>query len=222
MHGDEAGATLAQRFAAIAEALAPAHDGTLRELRGDEVLDIFDSARQALRFAVAMQVSVAAENLSRPVGVGLDAGEAVAVAEDFLGGALNRASRLCSLAREGEVLASDAVIHLAGRVNGIHYGFRRLERLKGFARPVGVTEIHPAERAPGRQLARRTRWVLLGTRPRLRLGLAALALLAIAVIALLSTATNQATSFEPDSIALLNASSGKAIGTIARGLHTCL
>src|SRR3954451_14150973 len=123
MHGDEAGATLAQRFAAIAEALAPAHDGTLRELRGDEVLVIFDSARQALRFALALQDGVAAENLPRPVGVGLDAGEAVAFGEDFLGGALNRASRLCSVARAGEVLASDAVVHLAGKVNGIQYGF---------------------------------------------------------------------------------------------------
>jgi peptide/nickel transport system substrate-binding protein len=220
--GDEAGAALAQQFAAIVEALAPKYDGTLQELRGDEALVVFGSARRALSFALALQERVAVEKLPRPVGIGLDAGEAVPVAEGFRGGALNTAARLCAVARAGEVLASDAVIHLAGTVEGVQYGFRRLERLKGFERPVGVTEIHPSERAPGRQLARRIRWVLLGTRPRLRLGLASLASVAIGVVVLLSIVTNGATHFEPNSIALLDAKSGSRIGTIARGLHTCL
>ena len=73
-HGDEAGAALAQRFAAIVEALAPAHSGKLQELRGDEAFVVFDSARAALRYALAVQAKVAEDELPRSVGVGLDAG----------------------------------------------------------------------------------------------------------------------------------------------------
>src|SRR5581483_498879 len=71
--GDEAGAALARLFAAMVEELAPDHAGTLQELRGDEALVVFDSPRQALRFAVALQAKIAEEELPRPVGVGLDA-----------------------------------------------------------------------------------------------------------------------------------------------------
>jgi ABC-type transport system substrate-binding protein len=133
-----------------------------------------------LRFALALQEAVATEGLPRPVGIGLDAGEAVPVEGGFRGGALNRAARLCALARPGQVLASDAVQELAGATDGVAFGFRRVERLKGFEKPVGVVEVHPPERAPRRELARTLKRNVIGSRPRRRLGLAA-ALLAVGV-----------------------------------------
>jgi len=66
--GDEAGAELARRFAETVKALAPSYSGTLQEVRGDEALVVFDSARQALRFAVALQTKVSDDGLPRPVG----------------------------------------------------------------------------------------------------------------------------------------------------------
>jgi hypothetical protein len=53
-------------------------------------------ARRALRFGVGLQRAVDEEKLPRPVGIGLDAGEATPVEGGFRGGALNRAARLCS------------------------------------------------------------------------------------------------------------------------------
>ena len=170
-HGDEAGAALAARFAGIVRDLAPTYHGHLQELRGDEALVVFDSARQALRFAVALRQRVEEDELPRPVGIGLDSGEAVPVEEGFRGGALNRAARLCALAKPGEVLASDAVVELAGKADGVAYGFRRTERLKGFDKPVGVVEVHPGAVAPRRELARSLRARLLGNRPRRRLAI---------------------------------------------------
>src|SRR5207244_643107 len=79
----------------------------------DEALVVFDSARQALRSAIELQARVAAAELPRGIGVGLDAGEAVPVADGYRGGALNLAARLCSLAGPGEVLASETVLQLA-------------------------------------------------------------------------------------------------------------
>ena len=84
------------------------------ELRGDEALVVFDSARQALQAALALQAQSSDDGeLPRGVGIGIDAGEAVPVGKGYRGGALNMAARLCSLAGPGEVLASEAVVHLA-------------------------------------------------------------------------------------------------------------
>src|SRR5262249_41751803 len=100
--GDEAAAGLASRFAEIVRVVVerapgqPRQPGRLLELRGDEALVAFASARAALRAAVALQARFAAEmaaHLEVPlgVGIGLDAGEAVPVADGYRGGTLNLA-----------------------------------------------------------------------------------------------------------------------------------
>jgi len=145
-HGDEAAASLAMSFAEIVRQVVEARDGRLIELRGDEALVVFDSARQALRSTVELQQRVAAAELPRGIGVGLDAGEAVPVGDGYRGGALNLAARLCSLAGPGEVLATETVLKLAGAVDGIRYGERRSERVKGIAHPVTAVEVVPSQR----------------------------------------------------------------------------
>ena len=121
--GDEEAGRLAARFAACTRECVDAGGGTVLELRGDEALCVFDSPRQALRTAIALQRAYAdatREDPSLPllVGIGLDAGEAVAVEGGFRGGALNLAARLCSLAGPGEALAGDGVVLMAGQVEG--------------------------------------------------------------------------------------------------------
>jgi tetratricopeptide (TPR) repeat protein len=59
---------------------------------------------------------------------------------------LNRAARLCSLAAAGEVLVTDGVVHLAGKLDGMEYVERGEVELKGFATPVKVLEVRPSER----------------------------------------------------------------------------
>jgi class 3 adenylate cyclase/tRNA A-37 threonylcarbamoyl transferase component Bud32 len=217
--GDEAGAALARKFASIVEELAPKHAGTLQELRGDEALVVFDSARQALRFALALQAQVAEDELPRPVGIGLDSGEAIPVEGGFRGGALNRAARLCALAKPGEVLASDAVRELAGATDGVSYGFRRVERLKGYEKPVGVVEVHPAERAPKRELARSMKRTLGGSRPRRRLLVTAVLVLAavaaVVPLAFLSGGGSaRAGVLKQGTIGLIDATTMKPVGTM--------
>ena len=53
--GDEAAALLASKFADIAREGVEAHGGEVIELRGDEALAVFTSAREAVRSAVALQ-----------------------------------------------------------------------------------------------------------------------------------------------------------------------
>jgi class 3 adenylate cyclase/tetratricopeptide (TPR) repeat protein len=145
-HGDEAAAQLASKFASILREEVSARGGQLVELRGDEALAAFGSARQALRTAIALQARFSEETQQQPelplrVGIGLDAGEAVPVETGYRGGALNLAARLSSLAGPNEVLASEGVIHLARRIAGIVYVERGSMPLKGFDHPVRVVQV---------------------------------------------------------------------------------
>ncbi len=156
--GDEAAALLAGRFAAVAREAVGARDGTVVELRGDEALVVFDSARQAIRAAVELQrrfvdATVADPTLPLAVGIGLDAGEAVPVDDGYRGGALNLAARLCSIAGPAEILASTAVTHLARKVDGVAYVDRGAVRLKGLKDPVQVIRLRAEADDPAEDIA---------------------------------------------------------------------
>ena len=155
--GDEAAAKLAAKFADIVREVVEARGGNLLELRGDEALCVFSSAREAIRTAVDVQQRFVEETLEQPelpltVGIGLDAGEAVAVQGGYRGGALNLAARLCGQARAGEILASREVTHLARRIDGVRYEDRGSLTFKGISEPVAVARVVPEGADPVERL----------------------------------------------------------------------
>jgi YVTN family beta-propeller protein len=144
--GDEAASALASRFAVIVRDTVPGFDGELLELRGDEALCVFGSARQALQSAIELQRRFRGSMPGVPalplgVGMGLDAGEAVPTEGGYRGGALNLAARLCARAAPGEVWASETVVHLARRLEGIRFATPRSVRFKGLSQPVRVVQV---------------------------------------------------------------------------------
>jgi ABC-type transport system substrate-binding protein/class 3 adenylate cyclase len=179
-HGDEAAAELVNRFTGIVAEVSAARDGFLLETRGDEALVAFVSARKALRAAIDMQARFAAEQIPRGVGIGLDAGEAIPVGDGYRGTSLNLAARLCAQAAAGETLASEAVMHLAAKIEGIAYVDARDLKLKGYAQAVRAVVVLPTESAKGHRLASDRRQV---GRSRAAIGLFSLA--AVAVIGVL-------------------------------------
>ena len=147
-HGDAAAARLTGRFADIARAVVEQRAGQLVEVRGDEVLLVFASAEQAVKAshdlqARCLQESQANEDLPLDIGIGLDVGEAVEVEGGYRGTVINRAARLCSLARAGEVLVSTGVAYLAPQVEGFTFEPRGQEQLKGFAAPTLILAAAP-------------------------------------------------------------------------------
>ncbi|GAC1444247.1 MAG: hypothetical protein NVSMB52_03380 [Chloroflexota bacterium] len=125
-HGNEAAAKLVACFAALVRGGVQAHGGRVIELRGDEAMVVFSSARRALRAAVDLQMEFMRESESDPslplsVGIGLDAGDAARLEGGYRGDAVNLAARLCNLAGPGEILASVGVVYLGRRVQGISY-----------------------------------------------------------------------------------------------------
>jgi class 3 adenylate cyclase len=160
--GDEAAARLAAKFVELAEEGVEAHDGELVEVRGDEALAVFASARQAIRAAVDLQARFgeATEDdseLPLRVGVGIDSGEAVRLPDgSFRGAALNVAARLCGRAHGGEVIVSAATSRLAGRLGGLQYSDRGRVRLKNIPEPIHILQVYSELDVP-----RGNRWVLM-------------------------------------------------------------
>ncbi|HET8874087.1 MAG TPA: adenylate/guanylate cyclase domain-containing protein [Gaiellaceae bacterium] len=150
-YGDEASARLARKFSELVQEGGDLRGGTLIEVRGDEALAVFDSARQAIRAGMDLQRKFAAEtdadsDLPLSVGIGIDSGEAIALEDgSFRGAALNVAARLCALAHGGEVLVTEGTSHLAGRLPGVRYIDRGRVHLKGIADPVRVVRAAPEE-----------------------------------------------------------------------------
>ena len=77
--GDEAASAVAARFADLVRDAVPEFEGELLELRGDEALCVFRSARQALRASVELQRRLRTAEDGQPafpvgVGMGLDSG----------------------------------------------------------------------------------------------------------------------------------------------------
>ena len=145
-YGDAAAARLAARFADVVRDGVEMRGGDLIQLRGDEALAVFESARQAIRAAMDLQAMFSNETnadaeLPLHVGIGIDSGEAVPVDDDYRGAALNVAARLSALAHGDEVLTSAGTVRLAGRLPGLRYVDRGEANLKGIDGPTHVMRI---------------------------------------------------------------------------------
>jgi peptide/nickel transport system substrate-binding protein len=227
--GDEAAARLARRFATLAREVVASRGGDVIELRGDEALAVFQSARRAIRAAVDLQVRFARETrddptLPLPVGIGLDAGEAVRVEGGYRGGALNLAARLCSKASAGEILATQEVVHLARKVDGVRYEDHGALELKGLAEPVRTVRVSPdgedpaavmapyAPVKPPEPMARRRPWPL---RSPLRIAATGIVVALIAAgIPFVLSKGGPPLDLGGNAVAILDAQSGDVVGAV--------
>jgi class 3 adenylate cyclase len=196
--GAEAAAGLTARFVELVTEDVETHGGDVVEIRGDEALAVFTSARQAIRCAIALQARFDEEaaidhDLPLRVGIGLDSGEAVALENGgFRGAALNVAARQCARAHGGEVIVTDATYRLAGRMEGLTFSDRGRVHLKNISDPIHILQVYREQDAPNAN-----RWVLMffGKPARqfgwkLAAGVAGLAALTAAGVVYLTTGDN--------------------------------
>jgi class 3 adenylate cyclase/tetratricopeptide (TPR) repeat protein len=160
-HRRTMGAALARHEALIAKAVM-SHGGHLIKARGegDSTLSVFERASDAVAAALALQETLASEarpdGIDLPTRMALHTGEAELRDGDYYGPPLNRAARLRSLARGGQIVLSRATADLV--VDELPVGVTLTDvgghRLKGLSRPEHVfVLLHPDIGAPSTLLA---------------------------------------------------------------------
>ena len=160
--GAEAAAGLTAQFVEVVTENVEMHGGKVVEIRGDEALAVFTSARQAIRCAVELQARFDEEadldhDLPLRVGIGIDSGESVALEDgSFRGAALNVAARLCGRAHGGDVIVTEATYRLAGRMEGLAFSDRGRVHLKNITDPIHILQVYYEHDAPTAN-----RWVLM-------------------------------------------------------------
>lgn len=159
--GDADGRALLRDCEDVIRKQIAAHEGREIKSLGDGFMIAFSSARRAVRCAVDIQKALHAEKASPSGGLdvrmGLNAGEAIHENDDLFGSAVNAAARIASKAKGGEILISEVVKTLAGRVPDVEFVDRGRIKLKGLEDRFRVYEVawtkdasalRPFERTP--------------------------------------------------------------------------
>jgi predicted ATPase/class 3 adenylate cyclase len=123
------------------------HNGKVFKTIGDAYCAVFDSATDALDAAIAAQTALAeirpSENdpiFALKVRMGLHAGPAEEVDNDYFGPSLNRVARLMSAANGGQILISSQ-FKVQQQVANLEFRDLGLHRLKDLAEPMHVYQI---------------------------------------------------------------------------------
>ena len=145
-HGDEVAYRMLQHHNSMVQEQIALYGGHVVKTLGDSYMVSFEAARTAVTCAIAMQRALEQYNRAQQgpkieIGVGIDTGEPVREAEDFFGGTVNRASRICGAAGSGRVLVSEVVRHVAGRMEGAEWIDRGFFEVKGFQEPQHLFEV---------------------------------------------------------------------------------
>jgi class 3 adenylate cyclase len=152
-HGDTAASGLLDVYRRMMRDTITRHGGAEIKTEGDSFYVVFPSASSAVICGLSVVAAAAAHSQADPehpirVGIGVNAGEAVAAAEGYVGSAVNIAARVCAQAKAGEVLVTDTVRGLtrtSGRLTFTPVGRRTL---KGIAEPMPLFHADLAGAGP--------------------------------------------------------------------------
>lgn len=143
--GDAAARALLRSCENLIREQVAKHGGREVKALGDGLMVAFSSARRAVGCAVDIQKALEKESRSSSNGLrvrmGLNAGEAIHEGDDLFGAAVNAAARIAAAAGGGEILVSEVVKALAGRVPDVDFVERGQVELKGFDESFRLFEV---------------------------------------------------------------------------------
>ena len=151
--GDAAAARLLRDYRTLVRREVARHDGAEVKTEGDSFYVVFDAPSVALDCAVAILRAADVRNGRDPtaplrVGIGLHAGETIAYDDQFVGSAVNIASRIAGKASAGELLISDTLRGLVRTSRSIAMSDRGALDLKGVAEPIRAWVVDWREAEP--------------------------------------------------------------------------
>jgi DNA-binding NarL/FixJ family response regulator/class 3 adenylate cyclase len=146
---------LAQHERLLCEA-ARAAGGQEFGTQGDAVFFVFRNPKDAVLAAVegqrALETAEWPEGVQLRVRMGIHTGEAAIAADRYMGLAVNRAARICGIARGGQILVSPTTHALVEEAehdfSGISFRDLGAQSLKDFDRPVPIYQVEVTEAAP--------------------------------------------------------------------------
>lgn len=146
VYGDESAYTMLRLHNTLVQEQLALYRGHVVKTQGDSFMVSFDSARTAVTCAIAIQKAIREANRLRDgarieVGIGINTGEPVREGADFFGGTVNLASRICAVAEPGQVLVSETLRAVAGKLEGSSFNDLGDFELKGFRQPQRLYEV---------------------------------------------------------------------------------
>jgi len=137
VYGDESAYTMLRLHNTLVQEQLALYRGHVVKTQGDSFMVSFDSARTAVTCAIAVQKAIREANRLREgpqiqIGIGINTGEPVREGSDFFGGTVNLASRICAVAEPGQVLVSETLRSVAGKMEGTSFNDKGDFELKGF------------------------------------------------------------------------------------------
>jgi class 3 adenylate cyclase/tetratricopeptide (TPR) repeat protein len=151
--GDAAAARLLRDYRTLVRREVARHDGAEVKTEGDSFYVVFEAPSVALDCAVAILRAADTRDRRDPtaplrIGVGVHAGETIAYDDQFVGSAVNIASRLAGKASAGELLISDTLRGLVRTSRSIPMTERGPLELKGVAEPIRAWTVDWNEPEP--------------------------------------------------------------------------
>jgi adenylate cyclase len=141
--GDDLAVRVLDRIDAIVRPLLVAHDGKLVKQVGDGFMLAFRHPADAVQFALATQAELARDAELPAIRVGINTGPALYRTGDYLGGAVNVASRVVNSAMPGQILLTEPVATAANKA-GIEVEELGVRMMRGVDEPLPLFRVKPA------------------------------------------------------------------------------
>ena len=131
------------RIDTIVRSLLVERDGKLVKQVGDGFMLAFRDPAAAVHFAVATQAELARDPELPAIRVGINTGPALYRTGDYLGSAVNVASRVVNSAMPGQILLTEPVATAASKA-GIEIEELGVRMMRGVDNPLALYRVTPA------------------------------------------------------------------------------
>jgi adenylate cyclase len=159
---EERNAAQATRSVELFRSLIGDYGGQVTNVAGDGILAIFDSAGEALRFALQIQSEFRDQSVwgdGEPIQfrIGLNHGNITIDAGNVQGHCVNIAARLQALAEPGTIFVTEAMLGAVEAVAGVDLRPLGPHSLKNISGPIEVFKVAPAAPVANGDIARANR-----------------------------------------------------------------
>jgi len=140
--GDDSAMRVLDQIDATVRSLLVEHDGKLVKHVGDGFMLVFRNPADAVQFAVATQVDLGRDQELPAIRVGINTGPVLYRTGDYVGSAVNVASRVVSSAMAGQILMTEPVAKSATDA-GIPVEELGVRMMRGVDEPLALYRVKP-------------------------------------------------------------------------------